>query len=149
VTIFLILSYNLLLFSDLGLFVIPATFGFFGFVITLISVTRAIYPQVRNYKAYKTLMLFDVTALAQIVRKKMNEVKGKGRRYRQEAIVYGTGLFPFSAFIIALSFEDKTNAFYFIFAIACFMLAISILLIGYGVYGYDKCRRWLGIEDKT
>jgi len=94
-------------------------------------------------------MLFDVTALAQIVRKRMNEVRGKGSKHRQEAMVYSTGLFPFSAYIIALSVEDKTNAFYFIFVLAWFMLAISILLIGYGFYGSDKCRRWLAIEDKT
>ncbi len=147
VTIFLILSYNLLLFSELGLLVIPATFVLFGYVLTLISATRAIYPQVRNHKSYKMLMLFDVTALAQIVRKKMNEVTGEGRKHRQDAMVYGTGLLPFSAFFIATSTEEKTNAFYFIFSISWILFGFSILLIGYGFYDSEKCRKWLHIDS--
>ena len=102
VTVVLIMSFKFTtLFSNDGLVAIPAAFGYLGFLVTFISAIRVLYPQVRNSGLFRLVMLFDVVTLAQIVKKSMIEIKGKGKKYRQNAMVYGTALFPLSIFWIA------------------------------------------------
>jgi hypothetical protein len=169
VTLFLIISYEIgTLFTNNGFYVIPVSFGYLGFLVSITSAIRTIYPQVRKSGLYQFVMLFDVTALAQIIRNKMNQIKGKGKKKRQTAMVVGTPTFILSMFgLIRLVFlggrltsidlinattayipsmiQEITNGAWFILMILLSLVSASIVLIGYGYY--DMFRRWKSVNE--
>ena len=173
VTLVLVLSLGLgTLLTKNGWYIIPSSFGYLGLAVTITSALQAISPKFRQKWWCKAIMLFDITALAEILRKRMNEITGEGRKHRQNAMIYGTTLFPSSTFWIAGIFflggtyvntdngtsvyvpamiDKLSNAQYLLLAMASFMLAMSILLVGYGFYGNRRFGQSSGIiaNDKA
>jgi cytochrome bd-type quinol oxidase subunit 2 len=164
VTVFLMISYASLKILVLSGLALVATI--LGFLVALASATRTIYPKVRNSSLYQILMLFDMTALAQIVRKRMDEIKGKGKKMRQDMMVFGTIVFPISVFWMVGQFfqggtyfnmdngvsvyvpalaEEVTNVSIFTLILAIILFVLSILLIEFGFYG--KFGKWLGVRE--
>jgi hypothetical protein len=166
VTLVLVISLGLgTLLTKNGWYIIPSSFGYLGLAVTITSALQAFSPKFRQKWWCKAIMLFDITALAELVRKKMIEVSGKGRKHRQDAMVYGTILFPLSVFWIAGIFflggtyvntDSGTSVYisamidklsiaqYFLLAMASFLLCMSILLIR---YGFGKSGKWLGLKE--
>jgi hypothetical protein len=152
VTIFLTISY---------MFLTPFTtlawiFAIWGSLTTIAIIIRTIFPKVRNSILYQILILFDVTALAQIIRKKMTEVKGKGRKKRQGVMLMGTLSYSMGVFLAVKQFffggtltnmdngisvyippliEKITYGAFVILILAAVAFIISIFLIGIGFYG--------------
>ena len=165
VTILLIISLgiNTFLIKN-GWALIPTSFGYLGFVVTIASALRTICPQVRKNGLYQFAMLFNVTALAQIVRKRMNEMREKRKKNRQEFLVVGTAAFPLSIFWIVGIFllggtyvntdngtsvsvmaiiEKITASSLFALIMAGSLLVLSIFSIR---FGFGKCEKWIVTE---
>ena len=169
VTLFLIVSYELgALLTNNGLYLVPASFGYLGLLVRIASAIQTIYPQVKKSDLYQFVMLFDFTALAKIIRKKTNQLKGKEKKTRQTAMVIGTPLFILSMFgLVQLVFlggrltsldlinattvyippmiQEITNGAWFMLLLLLSLVSVSIVLIGYGYY--YTFSRWKRVNE--
>ena len=113
-------------------------------------------------------MLFDATTLAEIIKKRIDQLKGKEKKKRQIAMIVGTPVFILCMFfLVQLVFlggslttldlmnpttvyippmiQEVTNGSWFMLFIFMILLSTAIVAIGYGYY--DVFRRWKKVDD--